>query len=309
MDTAQLFLRTLDDLETKISSTDGYEILQASALIRKLFLDGNRLVDQVNRLHGLKIKFEVVDTQKLLGIFSQAGVPALEFLAIGDALDPDVLPNPPRKVVSRDTFFATKVQLSRGQELTIQDIILYQANVAGGVHLSDPRTIQEQTIALNEDSITILGLAPGLQQLKAIGRVILKALTPLRVVVMTSQAIVVDSHSVEAHYNRGVVYATAGKLAEAISDFDTAIAYGSEHPLIRDAYYNRGRTRYQLAMESAQSAEGYDPNAPPSNATVEQLRQALSDFEVFVARAPESPDREVIEQTVAQMRAWIEDGS
>jgi len=309
MDAAKLFLRTLGDLEIKVSSSDSYEILQASALIRKLFLDGNRLVDQVNRVHGLKIKFEVVDTQELLGIFTEADIPALEFLAIGDALDPDILPNPPRKFVSRDTFFATKVQVSGGQDLTIQDIILYQANVAGGVHRSDPRTIREQAIALNEDSLTILGQAPGLQQLKAIGRVILKALASLRVAVMTSEAITLDSHSVEAHYNRAVAYATAGKLAEAISDFDTAIAYGSEHPLISDAYYNRGRTRYQFAMESAQSAEGYDPNAPPSSATVEQLRQALSDFEVFVAMAPESPDRQVVVQTVTRMRVWIDGGS
>jgi hypothetical protein len=118
MKTDELFLRTLDDLENCISSTDDYEVLRASALIRKLFLDGNRLVDQANRPIKLKFEFEIVDTGQLLDIFKASGMPEFEFVGIQDGFDPDTIPNPPTKTLNRDAFFHTKVQLSNEQSFT-----------------------------------------------------------------------------------------------------------------------------------------------------------------------------------------------
>lgn len=40
-----LFLKTLEDLEKRVNQQDPYQILGASALIRKLFLDDHPLVD------------------------------------------------------------------------------------------------------------------------------------------------------------------------------------------------------------------------------------------------------------------------
>jgi hypothetical protein len=37
----RFFVRTLEDLENRINSEDPYEVLGASALIPKLFLDAN----------------------------------------------------------------------------------------------------------------------------------------------------------------------------------------------------------------------------------------------------------------------------
>ena len=69
MNTEELFLRTIEDLEESISSTDSYTVLQASALLRKLLLDDYPLVDQVNQTYKLKIKFEIIDTDKLFAMF------------------------------------------------------------------------------------------------------------------------------------------------------------------------------------------------------------------------------------------------
>ncbi len=52
----EFFIRTLDDIASRINSDDPYEILGTSALIRKLFLDDNPLVDQVNRKYRMKIR-------------------------------------------------------------------------------------------------------------------------------------------------------------------------------------------------------------------------------------------------------------
>ena len=60
--TDNLFLRTLDDIEKRLSETDPYEILLISGLIRKLFLDDNPLVDQVNKKHRIKLTFEVAES-------------------------------------------------------------------------------------------------------------------------------------------------------------------------------------------------------------------------------------------------------
>ena len=80
----ELFLRTLEDLETRIKATDPYEILGASALIRKLLLDDYPLLDQVNRKYHRKIYFKVGVSAKRPPNF-----PKPIFSTIQDGLDPD----------------------------------------------------------------------------------------------------------------------------------------------------------------------------------------------------------------------------
>ena len=52
----QLFIRTIEDLDNKLNSTDDYEILMIAGLLRKLLLDGGALLDQINSRIGLKIR-------------------------------------------------------------------------------------------------------------------------------------------------------------------------------------------------------------------------------------------------------------
>lgn len=276
MNTQELFLRTLDDLENRISSNDDYTVLRASALIRELFLDGERLVDKVNQPFGFKFKFEIIDTDQLLNIFKAPGMPLFEFVGIQDALDPNSIPNPPKKMASRDAFFNTKIQISNKKSFTVSELILHQANIEGGVHALSPRNDKEVTLSQIEDSLRILGLPAGLQQLKSIGRVVIKTLQPLRMALICNKAIEVDPKNVAAYYNRGIVYAMSGKLREAIADFDKAIEFGSTHPQITDCYYNRGHTF---------------------------IRLALLDLEQYVRLAPDSPEKETVQKVVEQMRA------
>jgi len=306
MQASRLFLGTVSDLEAKIGSSDDYEILQCSALIRKLLLDGDRLVDRANRPYGIKLEFEIVDTQKLLGTFDIPGMPSLEFFGVGDGLDPDSLPNPPRKIVSRDNFLATVVQLSNGHGFTVRDLIKFQANIAGGVHLSEPKTDRDAALSSTEDSLQIGGIAPGLRQLKAIGRVTLRAIAPLRVAILSSKAINVDLKNVEAHYNRGVLFAQAGKMSEAIADFDATIAYGSEHPRIADAYYNRGYVRHRMALPDLAADKHADLDGAPSETTLDLLRLACADYEAYLEKAPASPEKETIANSVTKLRAVLD---
>jgi len=52
VDADRLFLYTLQDLERRTAATDEYEVLIPPALLRKLLLDKERLMDQVNHVLG-----------------------------------------------------------------------------------------------------------------------------------------------------------------------------------------------------------------------------------------------------------------
>lgn len=172
----ELFLRTIEDLEKRLSAVDPYEILGISALLRKLFLDELPLVDQINKEYRLKILFEVVPPRPL-----PPGVPEPTFLMTQDGLDPDTSPFAnSKKQVSRDEFYKICVLTTDGKKYSIREIILFEANVMGAVHAGTPQTEGEAALFEIEKLFRVGGYAPSLRQLKAIGRVVLKALAPLR---------------------------------------------------------------------------------------------------------------------------------
>lgn len=59
VDADRLFVHTLTDLEQRGCATDEYTVLMAAALLRKLLLDGTRLMDQVNAKHKLEPRFRI----------------------------------------------------------------------------------------------------------------------------------------------------------------------------------------------------------------------------------------------------------
>ncbi len=282
MDVDELFLRKCIDLESRMSSSDEYIVLGAAVLIRQLFLDGSKsLVDLVNRTRRLRLQFEIVDTARLLEAFSE--LPALEFLGIQDALDPGVIPNPPVRVVGRDEFFRTIAQLSSGKASTVKDIVLHQANAMGGVHAGafagKPRNEDEAALTSVEASLRLGELAPGLRQMKAIGRVVLKAIVELRMLVACDMAVRSPAERVAGYFNRGTVYAKLGKLREAIADFDKAIELDPAHPNIADAYYSRGHTFLRLALLDLEEYARIAPDSPEHQQVVEALQSLGSDTE------------------------------
>lgn len=178
MDSTYLFCRTYDDLSSRITSQDPYEVLRASALIRKLFIDDNPLVDQVNRLHKIKLSFEIgeIDTPYHREVMKDKPL----FWSLQDGLDPSTkLVTGGTATLNRDKFFSTVVLIANGKEYTIRELIKFEANVMGGVHAGQVKTDQEKALA------SIAGLYMGnaratLRQLLAVSRVILTALSPLR---------------------------------------------------------------------------------------------------------------------------------
>ena len=175
---AKLFLDTLSDIENSLTSNDPYKVLIISGLIRKLFLDDFPLFDQVNRHYHTKLSFDIFPPNDAL-------IEKAEYYIQADGLDPNTAARPRRlQSITRDQFFKTTVLAIRGKRYTIKDLVLFEANIMGGIHAGTSKTIKEQALQ-KINSIYEIGDSRGsLLQIKAISRVTLKALEPLRDCIM-----------------------------------------------------------------------------------------------------------------------------
>lgn len=179
MDANTLFVKTLEDIESRLLETDPYEILLIAGLLRKLFLDDHPLIDQVNRVHHLKIEFEVTAP---INKPDDGDVNSL--WSVQDGLDPETaVPGKKRLRLSRDQFFQTIVAMIYGRSYTVRDVVQFEANVAGAVHAGAPKTEKEKALHTVGQSTGIGGYAPTLRQLLAIARISLESLAPLRAAV------------------------------------------------------------------------------------------------------------------------------
>ena len=172
-----LFIRTLDDLHISINSYDEYEVLRASALIRQLFLDGsNSLVDRVNRKYKFKIEFETVEYAP-----PDKHGQGFNIWAVIDGIDPKAVPpHLPRVKKKRDSFFSMIVAIVEGHKYSIRELVLFVANVMGGVHSGSMQDEREKHLAQLKDVYLFYRISLALLFIRAIGRIILESLRPLQ---------------------------------------------------------------------------------------------------------------------------------
>ena len=175
LDFRRHFLDACNDLETKIQSSTEYEILKASGLLRELLLDSRPLVHQVNAQYKLKLRFEIGPGKPLP---TALGEPS--FWAKLDGLyPPDASPGTQILVVNLDGLMATVALRTPGTTFMIRDLIDFEANVMGGVHPGIPKDNKEAQLAQIR-SLFMGDLPASLRQLKALSKVVLRGLEPLR---------------------------------------------------------------------------------------------------------------------------------
>jgi hypothetical protein len=85
--------------------------------------------------------------------------------------------------LTRDQFFQTVVLVIDGEKYTVQDVVLFEANVMGNVHTGAPRTEKERALRNVYTIYAAAGSASALRQLQAIARIVSKSLEPLRLAV------------------------------------------------------------------------------------------------------------------------------
>jgi|tagenome__1003787_1003787.scaffolds.fasta_scaffold20362252_1 hypothetical protein len=160
--------------------------MRIAGLVRKLLLDESRLVDQVNRSRRLKIRFLIDDAPPMWEVLPEIRP---TFWSIQDGLDPYTSVTAPLpRDVTRDEFLRKVVMLVGTREITVRDVVSHVAHVGGDVHLGEPQDESQQALKATEGVFSIGGYPPDVRSLQAIGRIVLRALLPLRAEVSRSAA-------------------------------------------------------------------------------------------------------------------------
>lgn len=180
MDKDLLFIKTLEDIEEKMSSQDGYEILMISGLLRKLLLDNNPLIDQVNQNRKFKISFIVNGRQP------PTGDKSLLFWSMEDGFDPDTSVPHLRKPleVNKDQLLKRQIMIINGEIITVLDLIKFLSNVQGGIHAGKPKNIKEIALQEIQRYLGIGGLPAGVRSVLSMSRIIIKGLEPLKAAII-----------------------------------------------------------------------------------------------------------------------------
>lgn len=178
----QLFVRTVHDLEIRLGSSDWYEVLGAAPLMRKLLWDRHPLVHRANRRRQVQLRFAVAVRPSR----PQSSVqPLMSF--VGDGIDPEArVPGASIETVSVDGLGRVVVGTVRGAELTVRDVVTFEANVGGGVHLGSPKKLGHRVAAELGDSMFVDEVPATLHQLRVIGRIVVRGLDPLRQAILAS---------------------------------------------------------------------------------------------------------------------------
>jgi hypothetical protein len=153
-------------------------VLMAAGLLRKLLLEGEALVDIVNRPYRERLRFRANVAEP---IWMRVNVPKPNFYSVQDGLDPETAPPGARSAgLTKDDFLKLMVLLAQGAEFTVKDVISQVANVSGAVKAGKPRSEEEELLVAVSDSFRIGGYDPVVRTLQPIGRIVLRALAPLR---------------------------------------------------------------------------------------------------------------------------------
>lgn len=186
MDALELFIRTLTDLDRRAAGTDEYEVLLSAGLLRKLLMDQTPLMDKVNSIFRLKVRFRINGETAYEQLVHEDGP---MFWSLGDSIDPEI-PAPPGLRApydaTRDQFLARRVLRVRGDWFTVRDLIDQLAHIEGAVHSGDPKNQREEVLREIDRRIYIGNVPAGVRQVQSIGRVVVRALTPLAAVVTSA---------------------------------------------------------------------------------------------------------------------------
>ncbi len=177
MDKNSLFLKTLEDIEKKINSRDGYEIFMISPLLRKLLIDDYPLMDHVNKTLKLRISFRINNRKLPLGDSS------LMFYSMEDGFDPDTsVPHLTHPLeVSRDGLLKSQIMIIKGEIITVKDLIKFLSHVQGAVHTGKPKNAKDLSLKEIQEYLGIGDLPAGIRTILSISRVVLKGLEPLKI--------------------------------------------------------------------------------------------------------------------------------
>ena len=138
----QSFLRFILDLQHRIAVHNRFDLLEASAILRRLLIDARPILHIVNRSYHERLRFPIVHRDPEL-LYVQAGEkPSFDHLALSPVFaDPSDI-----RLLKFDEFLGTPALHGSQGTYTVRDVIKVCANLKGGIHFDDPSTSVEQTL-------------------------------------------------------------------------------------------------------------------------------------------------------------------
>jgi hypothetical protein len=166
------FVIDIDSLREILKNPNTKNLLDASAILRRLLLDGHALMHKVAKGRDFKPRF-VVPALTLMPM--PEGIPEPSFWWT----DPSAVHDRPTKDLGLDAFLSEPLHLVDGANITVRQVIDYVANVGGGVHQGKPRDEKAKLIHETSDQTIIMGHAYPLASIRGIVQVTFNALIPL----------------------------------------------------------------------------------------------------------------------------------
>lgn len=179
----RLFLAKSQELYGRWLKPDRYHRLMLAPILRQMLLDGEPLVDRVNRKHGLRIVFQRMH----VGCPLEEGSLALTYRSVKYPFNKEGKLNLPPfaelKQGPRDEFLKYECLGLGATRITVRDIIMTAANVLGGVHYGEAtrgkRKDEQNAVAEFGRELSLFGVDAPLRQLHEIAEIVGNGLMPL----------------------------------------------------------------------------------------------------------------------------------
>jgi hypothetical protein len=167
------FVETVKDLDDKLADGGSYRLKKASGLIRLLLIDEFPLAPILAARFGKKLRFKTAD-------YKSAPPRPDRFSMFNISLDVSWLLNVKYCWNTIEEFLKAPAATSGNLPLTVKDFVKLVANVKGGVHSGKVRPDEQgQQRLVDNEEISIDGVALNISTIEPIGRVVLQALKPI----------------------------------------------------------------------------------------------------------------------------------
>jgi hypothetical protein len=165
-----LFVKRLEDLKSRSSTTDYYDLLVAAGFLRGLLFDGEAtLLHHANRDFKLKLRFNLPNVPQV------EAAPGVELDVV--ILDFERSSCKEAIALNIDQFGSFRCLVWHGHVFSVRDVVETCANVRGGIHLG---TVQaKDAAALEADSLQMWGQPSVMFLLSSIIKSAILGLEPL----------------------------------------------------------------------------------------------------------------------------------
>jgi len=138
-DSERSFLRFILDLQSRVGIKDRFNLLEASAILRRLLLDAHPIIHLVNREYRQQLLFPIVAERQVKDLGEGASFHFVNLCP--DFADPAEIQH-----LKFDAFLGTEVLRDSKQAFTIRDVIDVCANLKGGIHFDEPASKSQQSL-------------------------------------------------------------------------------------------------------------------------------------------------------------------